>query len=57
MKKVHLLVLLLVLCSFLKAQEAQQLSHSRESNKLLQLNAGLGTGIDLMHRGAGNAFD
>ena len=56
MKKVHLLVLLLVLCSFLKAQEAQQLSHSRESNKLLQLNAGLGTGIDLMHRGAGNAF-
>ena len=37
MKKVHLLVLLLVLCSFLKAQEAQQLSHSRESNKLLEL--------------------
>lgn len=56
MKRLHLLVLLFGICSLLKAQERQQFSHSRESNKLLQLNTGLGTGFDLMHRGAGNAF-
>lgn len=56
MKRVRILVLLFGICSLLKAQEGQQSSHPRESNKLLQLNMGLGTGFDLMHRAEGNAF-
>lgn len=56
MKKIYLLIVLFGVCVMLKAQESQLVSHSRENNKLLQLNIGVGTNFDLLHKGGDNSL-